>query len=113
MFIKPTKLASLALFALSLVPIACGGDGGGSGDGGASADAFEDKCALACTPKKACEGQASAECEQACVTTVKGLSTACAQCIVEHTGWRGAECVCGTDNGEEYCSFEEFGISGD
>ncbi len=59
---------------------------------------YADKCELACQAPAdgpcAADGDVEA-CQSACETTLEGLSTYCAQCIVEHSGWSGVRCVDG------------------
>lgn len=82
-------LRSLVVFTVfALLPLACGGGGSGSSGG-----TYAAKCAIACTPPAGpCQTQDPAMCETQCTTLTEGLSAACAQCIVERSGWRGVAC---------------------
>ena len=65
--------------------------GGGNGGNGGSA-----KCMLACQPPASgpCSMNDPTACVDACTTLTAGLSSACTQCIVEHSGWCWLECTC-------------------
>ena len=61
------------------------------------------KCKTACTPPTSgtCSTEDPTPCTRDCVTLTEGLTTACAQCVVEHTRWPpvkkpadGSEPVC-------------------
>lgn len=107
---KPVIPYFFPAFTLALLLVAC--DSSSTNEEGEGGGAFDDKCALACKPEKACSEQDPSECEQACVTAVEDLRTACAQCIVEHTGWSGDVCTCEDFEGEQLCSYEPFAPSG-
>jgi hypothetical protein len=93
-------LGSLALGGLVVLAAACGnGSSGGSGQ-------YADKCDLACVPPSGpCGAEDSASCQTSCTTALEGLSVACAQCVVEHSGWAGTTCTCSGGN----CSEDSFG----
>ena len=74
--------------------------GSGCGDGAAAT-----KCAAACRPPKGpCESLAPDNCEQDCAAALDGLDATCADCVAEHTGWRGEQCsggcLCGFSPGD-------------
>lgn len=78
---------TLVLMLLAVLPPACSGSGSSGG-------AFEDKCAIACKPPAGpCSAQDPAECQTQCTTLTDGLAVACAQCMIEHSGWSGTKCT--------------------
>lgn len=81
------SVLGLAVFLGLAVAGACG-----------SSATYSDKCELACQAPAdgpcAADGDVDA-CQSACETTLEGLSTYCAQCILEHSGWSGVRCVDG------------------
>lgn len=78
----------------------------------AAASPYLQKCQLAC--KRPADGPcASADavaCIEACTTALEGAKSACAQCVVENSGWAGL--VCGDDKqctGCCKCGPDKFG----
>ncbi|MEO6574301.1 MAG: hypothetical protein ABIP89_10705 [Polyangiaceae bacterium] len=78
-----------------------GGDAAASSDGGtgsmvsdaASSSSYFAKCTLACTPtERPCLSQDVNACIETCTTFTDGLALACAQCVIEHSGYDGVIC---------------------
>src|SRR4051812_17333491 len=83
----------LSVVGLALFQLACGGGGSGGYVGSGS---YAAKCAQACqAPTNGpCAGQDTGACESQCVIATDGLSTLCAQCVVENSYWGGVKCSC-------------------
>ena len=79
------RTLSLLLFGLACVPSIAAGCGGSP---------YADKCTLACEPKVPCAGTDPTVCQARCETTLDALQAACAQCVLEHSGWSGTTCTC-------------------
>src|SRR6266851_1135672 len=97
---------SLVLLSAVFWMATCGGDGG------TASGTYADKCTAACKdPKKsACNAQIAQlakDCQNGCVAATEGLKIECAQCMIEHTGYFGNECVC-YPGGCDTCGFATF-----
>jgi hypothetical protein len=90
--------------ATTLVLVAVGGLGACGGGTGTLMGTYASKCAAACEAPASgpCKGKDPVECQRACVATTEGLAAACAQCLVERTGWKGGQCL---SNGCGPCDF--------
>lgn len=77
------------LLALSLS--ACAGSGSSSSS--STDGTYAAKCEVACKPPAGpCGMQDPKQCQSDCVTLTEGLTTTCAQCVIEHSGWKGVSC---------------------
>jgi len=81
--------------------------GGGAGGG---VGTYAAKCAVACAPPThgpCASGQDIDACQYRCEVLTEGLSTSCAQCMIENSAWEGADCSCyGSGCCLEYFGFE-------
>jgi hypothetical protein len=63
-----------------------------------SGGTYASKCDVACQIPamdpytRLCASSDVGSCKMACTTALEGLATACAQCLADHTGWRGTAC---------------------
>ena len=115
---SPLKLLVVLPFAFATV-VACGGGGQQS--------LFHSKCELACRseyPTTNCDSRQTPEqCTNDCDITTAGLSTGCAQCVVDNTYGQGFSAsgdggVCYTysvqsptgSNCKDFCALKDGGL---
>ncbi len=77
--------------------------------GGSSGNPHEEKCKNACSnePGTPCYGSDATTCTSDCVAAVSAypFGNDCADCIIEHSGWRGTLCVHNYNGGCYSCYF--------
>src|SRR5260221_12042174 len=58
-----------------------------------SRGAYASKCDPVCQPPAGpCAGSDASGCQSTCTGATDGLTAACAQCMIEHSGWSGKTC---------------------
>ena len=104
-----TLLAAVSVVSTVVVLVLVSACGTGSGSSGGVSGQYGDKCELACKPPAGpCGSTDPTDCQQACVTATEGLAVECAQCITEHSGWRGQVCACSGGS----CTLDHFQTGG-